>query len=81
VPYIRSALVAYLQDAQAAQIVSHRTAENLIYRIVAVDGDAPPVTVTHCMTEAEAKTWIRQRLKDDVRAAMDRLMDAAKALR
>ncbi len=73
--------MAYLQDAQAAQIVSHRTAENLIYRIVAVDGDAPPVTVTHCMTEAEAKTWIRQRLKDDVRAAMDRLMDAAKALR
>ena len=55
--------------------------KNTTYRIVAVDGDAPPVTVTHCMTEAEAKTWIRQRLKDDVRAAMDRLMDAAKALR
>jgi len=55
--------------------------KNLIYRIVAVDGDAPPVTVTHCMTEAEAKTWIRQQLKDDVRTAMDRLMDAAKAIR
>jgi len=33
------------------------------------------------MTETEAKTWIRQRLKDDVRAAMDRLIDAAKAIR
>ena len=55
--------------------------KNLIYRIVAVDGDAPPVTVTHCMTEVEAKTWIRQQLKDDVRTAMDRLMDAAKAIR
>ncbi len=55
--------------------------KNLMYRIVVVDGDAPPVTVTHCMTEAEAKAWIRQRLKDDVRAAVDRLMDAAKAIR
>ena len=55
--------------------------KNTTYRIEAVDGDALPVTVTHCMTETEAKTWIRQRLKDDVRAAMDRLMDAAKALR
>jgi hypothetical protein len=55
--------------------------KNFTYRIEAVDGDAPPVTVTHCMAEAEAKTWIRQRLKDDVRAAMDRLIDAAKAIR
>ena len=55
--------------------------KNTTYRIEAVDGDASPVTVTHCMTEAEAKTWIRQRLKDDARAAIDRLMDAAKAIR
>ncbi len=55
--------------------------KNTTYRIEAVDGDAPPVTVTHCMTEAEARAWIRQRLKDDARAAIDRLMDAAKAIR
>jgi len=46
----------------------------LTYRIEAVDGDAPPVTVTHCMIEAEAQAWIRHRLKDDVRAATDRLI-------
>ena len=55
--------------------------KNLIYRIVALDGDAPPVTVTHCIIEAEARAWIRERLKDDARAAIDRLMDAAKAIR
>jgi len=55
--------------------------KNSTHRIEAVDGDAPPVTVTHCMTDAEARAWIRQRLKDDGRAAMDRLMDAAKAIR
>ena len=55
--------------------------KNTTYRIEAIDGDAPPVTVTHFMTEAEAKAWIRQRLKDDARAAIDRLMDAAKAIR
>ena len=55
--------------------------KNTTYRIEAVDGDAPPVAVTHCMTEAEAQAWIRQRLKEDARAAIDRLMDAAKAIR
>ena len=55
--------------------------KNTTYRIVVVDGDASPVTVTHCMTEADARAWIRQRLKDDARAALDRLMDAAKAIR
>ena len=53
----------------------------MTYRIEAVDGDAPPVTVTHCIIEAEARAWIRERLKDDVRAAIDRLMDVAKAIR
>ena len=55
--------------------------KNTTYRIEAVDGDASPVTVTHCMTEAEARAWIRQRLKDDARSVIDRLMDAAKAIR
>ena len=55
--------------------------KNTTYRIEAVDGDASPVTVTHCMTEAEARAWIRQRLKDDARSLIDRLMDAAKAIR
>ena len=55
--------------------------KNSTHRIEAVNGDAAPVTVTHCMTEAEARAWIRQRLKDDARAAIDRLMDAAKAIR
>ena len=54
---------------------------NSTHRIEAVEGDAPPVTVTHCMTEADARAWIRQRLKDDARAAIERLMDAAKAIR
>jgi len=62
---------------------SHRIVplKNTTYRIVAVDGDASPVTVTHCMTEAEAQAWIQQRLKEDTRAAIDRLMDAAKDIR
>ena len=55
--------------------------KNLTYRIEAVDGDAPPVTVTHCTTETEAQACIRQRLKDDVRTAIDRLIDAAKDIR
>jgi hypothetical protein len=55
--------------------------KNTTYRIEAVGGDAAPVIVTHCMTEAEAQAWIRQRLKDDARVAIDRLMDAAKAIR
>ena len=38
---------------------------NLTYGIEEVDGDASLVTVTYCMTEAEAKAWIRQRLKED----------------
>jgi hypothetical protein len=55
--------------------------KNTTYRIEAVGGDASLVAVTYCMTEAEAKAWIRQRLKEDARAAIDRLMDAAKAIR
>ncbi len=69
------------KNAQAAHILSHCTAEKFDPSHRGVDGDAPPVTVTHCMTEADARAWIRQRLKDDARAAIDRLMDAAKAIR
>ncbi len=55
--------------------------KNTTYRVEAVEGNAPPVTVTHFLTKTEAQAWIRQRLKDNARVAIDRLMDAAKAIR
>jgi hypothetical protein len=54
--------------------------KNSTHGVLAVDGNAPPVMVTYFMTKAEAQEWIWQQQRADMRTAIERLRDAAKAI-